>query len=393
MLTNRWAVLALLFAVRTGMGLQFQAVPALSPLFMTDFAITVADIGLLVGLYHAPGLALALPGGAISQRIGDKAAVLLGLAMMIAGGLIMALAPSWTWQIGGRVVAGVGGILLNVVMTKMVADWFAGKEIATAMGVFVNSWPVGIGLGLVLLPWLAGDGRLQLPLLAVVAYLAVCLLALAILYRTPVAANVASGSGPQPAWPAGRALLAVLTAGLVWGLYNAGFGVVFGFGPLMLGERGLSLQAATAMLSVTLWVFALSVPAGGLLADWTGRPLAVLFGGLVAFAAVLALAVRVEPSVLLFALLGFVGGFPAGPIMSLPARVLAPSTRAIGMGLFFTVFYAAQWAGPWLAGLSAALAGSSRATFDLGAALIILCGGALVLFLSLSRPMAVLSAK
>jgi hypothetical protein len=44
----------------------------------------------------------------------------------------MALSDSWTGQIAGRLVAGAGGVLLNVQMTKMVADWFAGREIATA---------------------------------------------------------------------------------------------------------------------------------------------------------------------------------------------------------------------------------------------------------------------
>jgi len=45
---------------------------------------------------------------------------------------------SWTVQIAGRLVAGAGVVLLNVQMTKMVADWFAGREIATAMAIFVK---------------------------------------------------------------------------------------------------------------------------------------------------------------------------------------------------------------------------------------------------------------
>ncbi|MEY9386072.1 hypothetical protein [Bradyrhizobium liaoningense] len=36
--------------------------------------------------------------------------------------------------------------------------------------------------------------------------------------------------------------------------------------------------------------------------------------------------------------------------MSLAARVLAPETRAIGMGVFFTLFYAAMMLGPAVAG-------------------------------------------
>ena len=43
-------------------------------------------------------------------------------------------------------------MLLNVLMSKMVTDWFAGKEIGTAMAVFLNSWPLGIALALLALP-------------------------------------------------------------------------------------------------------------------------------------------------------------------------------------------------------------------------------------------------
>ena len=78
--------------------------------------------------------------------------MLAALVLMLVGGLAMAFTTSWNGQIAGRLVAGAGGVLLNVQMTKMVADWFAGKEIATAMAIFVNSWPAGIALSLLALP-------------------------------------------------------------------------------------------------------------------------------------------------------------------------------------------------------------------------------------------------
>ena len=59
---------------------------------------------------------------------------------------------SWSGQIAGRLICGAGGVLLNVQMTKMVTDWFAGKEIATAMAIFVISWPAGVALSLLVLP-------------------------------------------------------------------------------------------------------------------------------------------------------------------------------------------------------------------------------------------------
>ena len=63
--SNRWVILALLFAVRVSTGIQYQVVASLSPQLMSGFVLTIADIGLLIGLYHAPGMILAFPGGAI----------------------------------------------------------------------------------------------------------------------------------------------------------------------------------------------------------------------------------------------------------------------------------------------------------------------------------------
>ena len=136
---NRWGILAVLFAVRLTMAFQFQSVAAVAPLLSHDFGVGLADIGILIGLYFTPGIALAWPGGALGQKFGDKTTVLGALLLMLIGGLVMALSTSWSGQIAGRLIAGTGGVLMNIQMTKMVTDWFAGQDLATAMAIFVNS--------------------------------------------------------------------------------------------------------------------------------------------------------------------------------------------------------------------------------------------------------------
>lgn len=116
------------------------------------FAVSLTDIGILVGLYSVPGIVLALPGGAIGQRFGDKTTVVAGLVLMIAGSCMMVFSSDWIGQIAGRLVSGIGGVLMSVLMTKMVADWFVGKELSTAMAILVNSWPIGIAVSLLVLP-------------------------------------------------------------------------------------------------------------------------------------------------------------------------------------------------------------------------------------------------
>jgi MFS family permease len=367
---NRWSILAVLFLVRALIAVQFQSVGAVAPLLGRDLSVSLADIGVLIGLYFAPGVALALPGGAIGQRFGDKATVCVGLVLMLVGSLMMASMASWNGQIAGRVISGIGAVLLNVLMTKMVADWFAGRELATAMAVFVNSWPFGIAVALLLLPPVATAYGLVGTHLAVAALVGLGFWLLVALYAPPAASNQSTGAqlgiGLGPA-------AAVVIAGAIWGLYNVGFVMVFSFGPAMLVERGWSMAEAGSTTSIVLWLSAISVPVGGFMADRTQRHDLVLVACCIAFASLLLIISRGAPLVPTMVALGLVCGLAAGPIMRLPALVLEPEQRAFGMGVFFTVFYLVMMAGPVLGGRCATWAGTAAGAFDFGAAVVLAC--------------------
>ncbi len=376
-MNNRWQVLALLFGVRVAMAFQFQAVAALSPSVMNEFNVGIADIGLLIGLYLSPGILLAYPGGEIGKRFGEKSVVLAGLLLMAAGGLIMAICDSWNLQITGRLLAGVGGVLLNVLMTKMVTDWFQGREIATAMGIFVNSWPFGIALALIVLPGLADAASFDMAMFAVAGLTMLGFAALAIGYHPPEdSKSTETLSAPLR----GTVLAALICAGLIWGLYNAALGMIFSFAPAMLAERGWSATSASSATSIVLWLVAVSVPLGGIIADRTNRTDGVLFAGLVLFGAMLAIASRSDAVLASFVGLGLAAGLSAGPIMSLPSRVLVAGNRAVGMGIFYTLFYGLVVLGPLAAGSLADRSGRINITFDLGTAMLAGCAILLIAF-------------
>ena len=368
---NRWFVLAVLFVVRLTMAFQFQSVGAVAPLLGRTFGVGLADIGLLIGLYFAPGIALALPGGAIGQRFGDKKTVLAALLLMLVGELAMALSPSWTILIAGRLVSGAGGVMLNVQMTKIVADWFSGKEIATAMAIFVNSWPAGIALSLVTLPLIGTAFGIDAVYLAVAASIALGFIFFAVTYQpvTKAAVTVMAASS----WPDRNALLGVIVAGLMWGLFNVGFAMAFSFGPTMLVERGWSISDAGSAISIVLWLAVISVPFGGFLADRTRRPDFVLVGNCIVLVVLMIALSRSDAVIPIVTALGLISGLPAGPTMSLPARVLRPETRAIGMGIFYTLYYGTMMLGPVVAGASAKWTGHAASAFDFGAAVVLAC--------------------
>lgn len=380
---NRWAVLALLFSIRTAMALQFQTVAALSPLMMTTYGVGLADIGWLVGIYLSPGILIALPSAAIGRRFKDHRVVSFGLVLMVLGGLITVLLPEWNAQIAGRLLAGTGGIILNVFMSKMVAEWFDGRELATAMGVFVNSWPVGIATALVILPRVADGIGLAATQGAITTIVALGLLGM-LLYAAPAGADQThggtsatsiNGAAPLVAAPktpfSPAALICLLCAGGIWALLNGALAMIFAFGPPLLIERGYSAADASATTSIALWVMALGIPIGGVLADRRGQRDLVLGIGLLGYAILMILTPMQSQFLWVFVGLGVFISLTPGASMAMPNDVLSSGNRAFGMGLFFLIYYLIAFLGPVTAGFLSERAGSADQAFYLGAGMLV----------------------
>lgn len=365
----RWWILALLFFVRMAMSFQFQAVGALSPAFQQAFAVNIADIGLLIGLYFTPGLFLAIPGGALGRRFGDKQMVLVGLALMTIGGALMAVSEVWTGQVVGRLAAGLGGVLLNVLMTKMVADWFEGNEISFSMAVFVNSWPIGIAIALIVLPIVADFGGLSTALILVASLTTTGFVALTFFYRSP--RSTKKGPAQSNDRISGEIFAGVVAAGTIWGLYNGALGIVFSFGPELFTTRGMSLPVAGSMTSVILWLLAIVGSFAGFLVDWTGRRFLILMVGNLGFACFVFIGSFTDQVFLNVIAMGLLSGVGVGAMMSLPALILSPANRAIGMGIFFTLHYFCSMIGPIIAGWLAKQTGDIATTYQFATFLLI----------------------
>src|SRR5260370_36988641 len=94
-----------------------------------------------------PGVFFALPGGVIGQRFGERRVVAGSLALMVVGSLVTAAGQGFAVAAAGRLLSGGGAVLMNIGLAKMVADWFAEREVATAMAGVVPSLPGGPRLG------------------------------------------------------------------------------------------------------------------------------------------------------------------------------------------------------------------------------------------------------
>lgn len=343
----RWAALAVLTAARASMGFEFQSLASVAPPLMAELGLGYAELGFLIGLFFLPGIALALPGGWLGQRFGDKRVVLAGLALMAGGGALAGAAEGHAALLAGRLLSGIGAVLLNVVMAKMVTDWFAGREIVLAMAVFVNSFPIGVGLALALLGALAEAAGWRLALQAAAGAALASLLLVALLYR-PHANDGRAAAGAAASFTR-RELALVCIAGAIWGIYNGVFAIMTGFVPGLLVARGMSGAAAGFLLGLATWLIVASVQAGGMIAQRWGFAHSLMLLGIGACALCL-LALPWAPPIPVLVASGLLQGLPIGVIMALPASALRPASRSIGMGVFYTWLYAGHAGLPPLAG-------------------------------------------
>ena len=152
---RRWSILALCFATRVGLGFQFQALGSVADPLARELHFSFSEIGSLIGLFMVPGLVLSLPAGIAGRWASDRALIACGMLALALGGAADAAAHGFGMFALGRLLCGAGFVLATIYFTKMTADWFAGRELATAMAVVVMSWPFGIAMGQVGHGWLA----------------------------------------------------------------------------------------------------------------------------------------------------------------------------------------------------------------------------------------------
>jgi predicted MFS family arabinose efflux permease len=340
---RRWTILAILFAARAATGFLFQSVGSSAQLLMRDLAIDYSQIGMLLGVYLLPGVVVAFPAGLLGRHFSEKALGLVGLALMAISGVALGYSESFVVALVARTVGGAGATIVVLVATKLTTDWFDRREIVLAMSILQMSWPFG--------------AMLALPIQAVVAQLwgwpavmisgALCagaaLLAFAFVSPAPQAMQAAT---VDRAKLPGAVLLLVTIAGIVWGAMNLACILFFSYAPLLMTARGSAPTVAASLTSLAIWLTILAIPTGGYVVHRLGKPIpAIAVCALIAACALTLFVAGIYPtaSCLMF---GIAIGPLSGAILSLPAQILTPGQRSVGLGVFYTCFYVLMAVGP-----------------------------------------------
>ena len=348
-----WLILTAVALARIGFGYQYQTVATLGPDLMRLFRLDYAMLGTLIGSFMLLGGFLALPLGLLARRYGDRLVLGAGLAVMVLGPVVSAAAAGPAGIGIGRSAAGVGAVAMIVLQNKIIADWFTGRRFMWAISVSVAAYPIGIGLAQIILPPLALAYGWQAAFLSDAVPMAVALVLFLASFRpSPHAA-------PMPrrfSLPGGRECLLLVVAGLIWTAYTAGYSGYTGYVPSLMAARGEGLVLTGLVLTIATW--------GNVPATLLGAGLAARFGGFRVFLfGTAALVVGMTGAALLdwpvtcAVVIGIVGSFHPGVIMAVGTLSARPENRAVGMGLFYSMYYAGGAVVPAMCGWAADMTG------------------------------------
>jgi MFS family permease len=169
-------------------------------------------------------------------------------------------------------------------------------------------------------------------------------------------------------------------SGAIWTFYNVAYIIVVSFAPLLLADGGVAAANAAIIASAATWPLVISVPLGGVLADRTGRGELIMHACFLAMAVCIPFMLTVPSPLIMLAIVGLVAGPAAGIIMALPARVLRPESRSLGMGIYYTWYYIGMAVLPGIAGWCRDVSGIAAAPLFFASFLAIMAMACAVLF-------------
>jgi MFS family permease len=190
-LTN-WPAVWVIFAGGLAAGAYMTKVPPALPLLRADLGLTLVESGWIQTMLYTIGASVGVFFGVLAERTGVKRAALAGLGLMVAGGLLGALAGGYATLLAARAVEGVGFLLYVVAAAPLLTAATLPQDRATAFSIWSSYMPTGGTLALLAAPVaLSGFGWRGL-WVALAVYTALCA---ALLARKVPAAQFGQGIG------------------------------------------------------------------------------------------------------------------------------------------------------------------------------------------------------
>jgi sugar phosphate permease len=320
---------------------------------MSEFDLSGAELGNLSAFYFYAYVAMQIPTGILADRYGPRRILAGGAAIAAMGSFVFAVAPSFAWAAGGRLLIGASVAVGFVSMMKLASHWFAPRQFALATGMALLMGVIGGVLAGVPLRLLVEAFGWRAIMAAVAAVSAALCLAIWLLVRDDPSERgflgyAESGARHHEPTPVLRGLAEVLSYRNIWllTLVPIGFsGCVLTFAglwgvPWLRQIYGLDATHAVAITSTLLVAWALGGPLLGNGSQRLGRRKPLYLASSSIALAGWAVVIYLAPPLWLLVPLLAVIGFASGSLIigfawakeSVPLRLMGTAGGVCNMG-------------------------------------------------------------
>jgi len=353
-----------------GFAFVFQSLPPILTLIVKELKLTHSQAGLLMSLFALPAIFLSIPGGLLSDYYGIRKIGIVSLVLMIVGTLIVALSDTFLKVSIGRLLSGVGAVILSILASQLLSQWFVGREIATAMGIYNTAMPVGTIICFSTFGILGENLGWRVPIFVTTTVSTMVLIVFLLLYRSASDDRSERKENNGKQW---RDILSNLRmtgisiwlVGFSWMWFNAAVISFTTFAPDFFVSKGYEIGLAGFLTSLLMWGSLCISPVVGHLIDRIGgREIFIGIGG-----ATLSVAIYLIPSSTNFIfpmiIMAIAVALVPAPIFSFPSKILKPTSLGLGFGIISTCMGIGVSFGPSLAGLVRDRTGSYQMSFFL----------------------------
>ncbi len=140
---KRWLIFAVVVFASISISVARSKVSGTMVYIREDWGIDVTTGGLLVSLVSMANLIMALPGGALVQKLGSRKVLLFALGLCVVANIVGALAPNFEVLAATRFCEGITVAILFIVPPAIFAQVFPAEERGLPMALWSLWSPVG----------------------------------------------------------------------------------------------------------------------------------------------------------------------------------------------------------------------------------------------------------
>jgi cyanate permease len=361
---SSWVILVCAWLMGFSLETPLFCVPPVMHIITEQLQLSYAQSGFIFSVPLIILAAIAIPSGALADRIGIRRAAGIGVIVIAVGGLLRGTATDFWTLLVFTCLYGVGLGLVLPNLPKLVGSWFPPERIGFVTGVYTTGIVVGIALSL----------AITLPVVfpitntfqGVFYIWSIPAIVAAIMWWIVVREPAPGRRQTEPAGEVKRSSYRIWTSRALWLVAILFFitnYVVFawlGWAPQLMMAKGAAPALAALMASGMSWV---SIPltfAVPLASDRIGSRKLFLWPAFVLFALALVGAIYASLSLgwAVVVVVGLAAGAQLPIILSLIPDLVPAEGVGRASGMVMSIGYIGGLVGPWLGGYILDITGS-----------------------------------